>query len=487
MINNYLVSSHGIQSCPFGNNQTEIISLPENVVVIMNCYNTEIVASAEIDSRIWELAFFDIFTEMKNIKSYTLSDILSILDYYFRLLDKALNFDGNEYCMFVNECPNLLFSAEMEKFRSGFYTLPIKEISYTNKQDLFKRSINITNKDFANFRELLQKYQPKNGEYNNHDIGKYIHSNLGIKGTSVMKFLTPDLQTPFHKFVIESSGVTSKDKYLNKKVPGLNGLIESLNDNIGNNVFHVIIICACTSGTTSHETFRTKISDNTTFALKLFCEKFGNYLMNQINSGCNVECARQLQSNLQSYNIGSIERHLTSNYVKEIEIEPQWMFVNDEWIPFSDNEDPDRLAFDEVQFEQIGIPEIIEYNKYPEGIQYDEYLDNNILKYIIDDKTYYAQKQDNFIIIERFTWSSHKYFNVVNMKFYIPTSNNQGSPFSQKGGKVYIKLANKKHRIYIEGSEPFIRYQKNKLYVKELFHKKSIKTLKSQLNSQKQY
>jgi hypothetical protein len=142
------------------------------------------------------------------------------------------------------------------------------------------------------------------------------------------------------------------------------------------------------------------------------------------------------------------------------------MFIDNQWVPFSDNENPVQLAFEETEFIQIGPP--IEYN-------------GNSLRYYIDDKYYDAQKKDNYIIINRFEWSSYTYFNGGDMRFYIPNNNinnNVTSPFFQQAGKVYLKTYNKNHRIYMDGSEPFIRHQKNKVYVKELMNKKPTKPSK---------
>ncbi len=300
MIFTHLVSSHGEQVCML-NDKTEvdIQKLPDNVVVIMNCTNSCINANDVIDAKLWELASsFNILNKIKKLdKMKSIDEMNEVFTNFMEALNKGLNIPKkyseeftNEYCFFFNEYPNVEFCSELNKFRSGIYTLPVSIAYETHKNRLFK---------------TLETVQ---GVFTSDDFGNYPNfpDSQKIKMDAVLKFLKPELnKQKFHgiefkeyKYVIDSYGSSIKDTILAKSNKGkrikLSHFIEDLNYNMGDNLFHVIIVATCTVGPKAQDDMKHHFSrpqNSKSFiksTMKLFQAKIAKFIIKNVNNQCTV-------------------------------------------------------------------------------------------------------------------------------------------------------------------------------------------------------
>jgi hypothetical protein len=221
MIYNYIVSSHGEQVC-YNINQHQVINLPSNVVVIMNCTNSSVLSEPIIDSHFWQMTFNNIFAHLKNI---SVDQIDNTLNAYFKLLNERLNETRlaptkNTYCFYLHECPNIQFTVERRNFKSGFYTLPVNTII---DHDEFK----LNEYDFVTYRN--------NYSNNFKDLTESVKDTID----RVHRFLYP--RDAMHEFKVLSSGYSRDGTQMSHDIHDLNGAIKDINERVGNNMFHVII------------------------------------------------------------------------------------------------------------------------------------------------------------------------------------------------------------------------------------------------------
>jgi hypothetical protein len=118
-IRTYAILSHGSLVVPEGSDEEDVILLPRNYMVIMNCRSERQMCNLLDQAALYKLYSHPVF-EMSKIVT---SD--QAVDAY---LDKLLELDGldtNNYCIFKGRCPNLSFSPELENWRDGIFQLPI--------------------------------------------------------------------------------------------------------------------------------------------------------------------------------------------------------------------------------------------------------------------------------------------------------------------------------------------------------------------------
>lgn len=293
MIFTHLVSSHGEQVCSLDKITTFTNILPDNVVVIMNCNNSCIMASDVIDAKLWELASsFKVINDIKKLdKIKTITEMNNVFINYTKALNKGLNIledtkdtFKNEYCFFFNEYPDVEFCSELQKFRSGIYTLPVS-ITYESHKNNF---INVNT--------------PSRGFLTQNDFADYERSKKDV----LLNFLKPGINKAIdyrgneykkYKYIIESYGTSTKDTLLAKSDLSrkkLSHLIEDLNNHLGDNLFHVIILATCTVGPKDQKEMRhhfSQLQNKKTFlesTTKLFQAKIAKFIINHVNKQCEV-------------------------------------------------------------------------------------------------------------------------------------------------------------------------------------------------------
>lgn len=297
MIFTHLVSSHGEQVCSLSKETVITNTLPDNVVVIMNCNNSCIQASDVIDAKLWELASsFKAINDIKKLdKIKTIEEMNNVFINYTKALNKGLNTleytkdkFKNEYCFFFNEYPDVEFCSELQKFRSGIYTLPVSityETRTRNNINIPSRGV-LTEKDFADYENL-----PYNQRFKSDILLSFLNpernKTIDIYGNESKKY----------KYIIESYGTSTKDTILAKSDLSrkkLSHLIEDLNYHLGDNLFHVIILATCTVGPKDQKEMRhhfSQLQDKPSFlesTTKLFQAKIAKFIINHVNKQCEV-------------------------------------------------------------------------------------------------------------------------------------------------------------------------------------------------------
>lgn len=113
----HYIHAHGGSACPLGSLQT--FKLPPNVVVIMNCY--KIVSYGEADN-IWPLTFDNIFKDIRlNFQD------LRFKMFYLRSIQQLIAHEKNpDFCVFTEDCPNIMLKYIDNNRRMGIYELPIE-------------------------------------------------------------------------------------------------------------------------------------------------------------------------------------------------------------------------------------------------------------------------------------------------------------------------------------------------------------------------
>lgn len=256
MIINHLISTHGQQCsiCPYGQD-SNVFDLPENFVVVMNCKPTAILASPEIDAKVWE------FATNKGLQD-KLSNILldgsikktkQILKEYLEYIQAILNKGENEYCMYFDQCPNMQVMREDKIFKSGVYTLPV-EITYRpqNKQLTSKQFEDFSKSSYHGAQDIIANFlTPTYVDQSNYKITTYgikqDHSDLsryGVKNNTLQKYVN----------------------YINQKTNGKG--------------FHVVFFVACACGKLDHTGYISELQNsNEKFLYKLMA-----YVLRQIDN-----------------------------------------------------------------------------------------------------------------------------------------------------------------------------------------------------------
>jgi hypothetical protein len=130
MIQNYVLVSHGTlcTQCVVGEQrELQIIDLPNNVAVIMNCDVSKMYYGFDYDSRLWEYCTNEeIFNalnrnpcSMKAFREYAMA--LTNINY------KRREDHQNKYCVYLGKCPNVGFVDDAEKkVQTGMFQLPVQ-------------------------------------------------------------------------------------------------------------------------------------------------------------------------------------------------------------------------------------------------------------------------------------------------------------------------------------------------------------------------
>lgn len=101
---------------------TELV-IPRNMMVVMNCYNRKGFVDVHEASYTWYLATHaKLHESVADVTSAKPKDI----DNYINHLTLLGALKENDFCVFMDKCPNIFFSPTEQNFRTGFYPLPVK-------------------------------------------------------------------------------------------------------------------------------------------------------------------------------------------------------------------------------------------------------------------------------------------------------------------------------------------------------------------------
>lgn len=121
----YAVMVHGLLSCPTTPSllPEDFILLPDNVLVIMNCFaEAQLVLEDGLadQARLFKNYIDPIYKQIQNAPTEA-----NIKLFVQKLLEITDITELNSYCVFHGACPNIEMSVEKRQWRDGVYELPI--------------------------------------------------------------------------------------------------------------------------------------------------------------------------------------------------------------------------------------------------------------------------------------------------------------------------------------------------------------------------
>jgi len=142
-----LISSHGGHCVR--DKGAAVIKLPDNVIVLMNCDNALTWSDEYYDSAFWAFATD---TKLHLAMAKNKIDVNSFGKFLKGLepLNGTVGNNVNNFCVFADKCPDLLFTYEAKSFRSGIFTLPTKIVV---KDEKSKQDSGVTHSMFSKFAE----------------------------------------------------------------------------------------------------------------------------------------------------------------------------------------------------------------------------------------------------------------------------------------------------------------------------------------------
>jgi hypothetical protein len=174
----YLIMSHG-SHCPVkGSMKAEVITLPDNVVVVMNCHNSYMYATDEFDAACWAfVADKDLHLSMRK----TRFRVKNFAKYMQTLANLTISEEKNNFCVFTEKCPNLELTKEDIEWRSAAVKAPVKialkdyatELKYDISHELLTK---ISKREALTHHEKFLKriwFKPKHER-------KYVYQHEGL-------------------------------------------------------------------------------------------------------------------------------------------------------------------------------------------------------------------------------------------------------------------------------------------------------------------
>lgn len=117
----YLIMAHGAH-CPAMKHNAEVLTLPDNVVVIMNCDDSYMYATREFDAACWAFVTDkDLHLSLRK-KRFRVKQFARYLE---KISQLTISKKMNNFCIFVDKCPNLVLQNEDEHWRSAIVKAPV--------------------------------------------------------------------------------------------------------------------------------------------------------------------------------------------------------------------------------------------------------------------------------------------------------------------------------------------------------------------------
>lgn len=162
-----LISSHG--SHCISNKGASIIKLPSNVIVLMNCENALTWSDPFYDSAFWAFATdskLHLALKKKKLDVNAFAKFLKALE----PLNSVAGSHTNNFCIFADKCPDLIFSYEHKNFRSGIFRLPSKVVVKNKSR---RTDFVVSHKMFERFAQK-DTTQPATEQ---HYVNAWLHNN----------------------------------------------------------------------------------------------------------------------------------------------------------------------------------------------------------------------------------------------------------------------------------------------------------------------
>lgn len=196
-IRTYTILSHGTLVVPEGSEEEDVITLPHNFLVIMNCKSERQWCELEDQAALYKLYSNNVFEVAKSISG---QDNGMVLNAYLDTLLQLDGIDQNNYCIFKDKCPNLALDPELKNWRDGIFQLPINCLPYEVYIGLSKH---LNTRDF----------QTCNDTYKQFAVPAMARSRNTMKehAKRLFKYQTPTLRHALEQFYFQPQS----ERYLN--------------------------------------------------------------------------------------------------------------------------------------------------------------------------------------------------------------------------------------------------------------------------------
>lgn len=258
----------------------EIIELPPNVVVLMKCNDNVPDRNITPLAYLWALATNtnpQLFFATQNImNSNNVQEVIAILTLYFARVGDILNNANDKYCIYTNECPNVVFRCVSNPI-CGRYQLPVSVSTANGEQ--------ITSTDFETIARLNDL---NNLGTNVSTIQLENSTHKDAKRKVVERFLRTRTK---NEYIITS---TSSSKFNNEGGNSLAYHVSALGALFG---FHVVIVTAANWYDKVNTSARGYIMNEPPMycGLNALSEKLSKYILELVNSNPNLSIDILLQ------------------------------------------------------------------------------------------------------------------------------------------------------------------------------------------------
>jgi hypothetical protein len=213
MIYTHYCTSHGAQTC----SNTTQVTLPDNVVVIMNCKNTPVVCNLEMLIHEWLYCMSPELEWMKTITSFSHTEVMQLMKLYITRISQTFNNSHNSFCIYTGKCPNLVLQKDNKKgvkaFRSGIYTLPVQAYYKNDSLNKILADINMqANNNKVSYYQYFTGQQYQQLMYLPYNMSSL--EQMVLRNDKLKYFVTP-LNNPNNTSIYNQSQYTVTSSGLN--------------------------------------------------------------------------------------------------------------------------------------------------------------------------------------------------------------------------------------------------------------------------------
>jgi hypothetical protein len=219
-LSSYLIMSHGetcSEVCATKKEQrTTTFNLPSNILVVANCYNSEITSDAQSRAKLWEFATNtglhdrlasptdDVFALQHAFLEYarTIHNFNTMNQHVIQKSQSNndeydLGFYTNEFCVYTGRCPEILVRKESKTFTSVVAKMPVQVDGISN--DMIKSYIEkypipprCSLKSMSNYCKVDAFVNHGQGEHSIAVMSSYL-KNLPMDGCVPLSLLIKDI------------------------------------------------------------------------------------------------------------------------------------------------------------------------------------------------------------------------------------------------------------------------------------------------------
>jgi hypothetical protein len=179
MLNTWVIAAHGmvVTDPPPSSSKVQEITIPKNTIVIMPCFSTYTYCDWTISAKIHALVTNTMLPKLLNATHKT--SISEYVNYLYDVVGEYMN----EFCIFIDKCPNIKFETSKEESKKAF--------SYVGKIKPYSRT---KSKTFVNTRSIKESYL--NGIISKLDVTRSRKNNFHIVIVHTCA-VSPNLSTDF--------------------------------------------------------------------------------------------------------------------------------------------------------------------------------------------------------------------------------------------------------------------------------------------------